>query len=364
MIDNTEKTTKEKNAVAQGKRIAAIIGKRAMQLGKSIPAIIAAAVLSLLPLATQAQQVLKFAVTIPPGNVMVPELFNVWAKRVSEASGGELTVQVFAGPTLANAANVWERTVNGVAEIGFGIHGAVGVPFPKSIVPSLPFLSDDLPAASVALWRLYASGLIADEYKDVRVLALFTSPTTGISSKKPILSLADMKGVKIRAADRNGADMVTALGASPIPVPAPEIYQALSSGVVGGAVAGWVTVGTFKLFEQVTEHLEMPLGTPPGFVVMNRQAYDKLTPKAKEALDRNSGESFSREFGTWFQGTAEKSRNMVKALPNHHVRSLSPQEQERWRQAVTPVIKRWADSTPDGEKVLAAYRAELQKPGK
>jgi hypothetical protein len=74
---------------------------------------------------------LKFATTIPPTNPIVVEVFEPWAKKVNEASKGELNIQVISGPTLANALNVWERTVSGVADIGWGIHGAVGIPFPR-----------------------------------------------------------------------------------------------------------------------------------------------------------------------------------------------------------------------------------------
>lgn len=321
-------------------------------------------VLVSLPLAATAQTVLKFAVTIPPANPMVAELFQVWAKKVADASGGEVTVQVFAGPTLANPGNVWERTVNGVADIGFGIHGAVGVPFPKTVVTSLPFMVDDLPSGSVALWRLYANGLIADEHKDVKVLALVTSPAQGISSKKAINTLADLKGVKIRSADRIVADIATALGATPISVPAPETYQALSSGVVTASFAGWTLISTFKLFEQVNNHLESALGSPPGFIVMNRQSYDKLSPRGKAAIDQNSGEVYSLAFGEWFQKNAAQGREMVKKIPSQNIYSLNPQELERWKQVTAPIIKGWMDRTPGGDKVVETYRAELKKLGK
>lgn len=331
---------------------------------RAIAALAGAAAIAALPLPVAAQQVLKFAVTIPPANPMVAELFQVWAKKVSDASGGEITVQVFAGPTLANAANVWERTLSGVTDIGFGIHGAVGVPFPKTVVPSLPFLVDDLPAGSVAMWRLYESGLIADEHKDVKVLALVTSPAQGISSKRPINTLTDLKGVKIRSADRLVADIATALGATPVSVPATETYQALSSGVVTATFAGWTLISTFKLFEQVSNHLESALGSPPGFIVMNRQSYAKLSPKAKAAIDQNSGEIYSRTFGEWFQGNANQGREMVKKIPNQNIYSLAPAELERWKKATEPVIKAWVDRTPGGDKVVDAFRAEMKKQGR
>jgi TRAP-type C4-dicarboxylate transport system substrate-binding protein len=307
---------------------------------------------------------LKFATTIPPSNPIVTEVFEPWAKKVNEASNGTLVIQVISGPTLANPANVWERTVSGVTDIGFGIHGAVGVPFPKSTVSSLPFVVDDLTAGSVGLWRLYEKGLIADEHKDIKPLALVVTPGSLVVSKKPITSLEDMKGMKLRAANKIVADIITALGGTPIAVPAPETYQALLYGVVTGSVAGWVLVNNFKLYEVVNYHLEgVPLGEPSGFVVMNRQSYDKLPPKAKEALDKFSGEVFSREYGAWFKMDAARGRQRVASLPNQHMMTLTDKEKERWKKALEPMVQDWVAKTPNGAKILETYRAEMKKAG-
>jgi len=305
---------------------------------------------------------LKFATTIPPSNPIVTEVFEPWAKKVNEASKGELNIQVFSGPTLANALNVWERTVSGVADIGWGIHGAVGIPFPKSTISSLPFVLDDLTTGSVGLWRLFANGLIADEHKDVKVLALVATPGSLVVSKKPVTSLEDMKGLKVRAANKIVADVVTALGGAPISVPAPEAYQALQRGVVTASIAGWVLVNNFKLYEVANYHLEgVPLGEPSGFIIMNRQVYDKLPANAKEAIDRFSGEPFSRDYGAWFKMDLGRGRQRVASLPNQHITTLTPQEKERWKKALEPVVNDWVARTPNGAKILETYRAELKK---
>jgi TRAP-type C4-dicarboxylate transport system substrate-binding protein len=305
---------------------------------------------------------LKFATTIPPSNPIVTEVFEPWAKKVNEASNGELNIQVISGPTLANPGNVWERTVSGVTEIGFGIHGAVGLPFPKSTVSSVPFVVDDLTTGSVGLWRLYEKGLIVDEHKDVRVLALVVTPGSLIASKKQVISLEDMKGLKVRAANKMVADIISALGGAPISVSAPETYQALQRGVVTASVAGWVLVNNFKFYEVVNYYLEgVPLGEPSGFVIMNRQAYDKLSPKAKETLDRFAGEPFSRDYGAWFKMDAARGRQRVASLPNQHIMTLTAQEKERWKKTLEPVVKDWVAKTPDGAKILETYRAEMKK---
>ena len=189
---------------------------------RTVLRLLTAALLAVSAPLAHSQTVLKFATTLPPSHPLVSGYFDGWAKRVNEAAGGEFQVQVVNGPTIANGVNVWERTVNGVVDIGWGIQGGVNLPFPKTNIMGLPLLVEEnqAAAASVALWRLYASGLIADEYKDVRPIALVASPVQGLSTKSPIAKLEDVKGLKIRASDKSVADIVTALGGSPISVPA------------------------------------------------------------------------------------------------------------------------------------------------
>jgi TRAP-type C4-dicarboxylate transport system substrate-binding protein len=345
-------------------RAFAVPGLRPGNARSRMAAWMAAALLALVPASASAETVLKMATTIPPTNPLVANFFEPWAKKVNEQAKGEFQIQVISGPTLANAVNVWDRTVNGVVDIGWGIQGAVNLPFPKSTIIGLPLLVPDgqLPAGSVALWRLYSSGLIADEYKDVKPLALVGAPIQGLSTKTEVKTLEDVKGMKLRASDRTVADIVTAIGGSPISIPAPEVYQALSQGVVTGAVAGWVLLGTFKLTDVVKYHVEgLPLGAPAGFIVMNKQSYAKLSDKGKKILDANTGEGFVRDFATFFEGLGHAIRDKAKADPSHHFHTLTAEQAARWQKVLEPVVDKWAKETPNGDKILAAFRADMKK---
>lgn len=321
---------------------------------------------ALAPSSVSAQTALKLATTLPPSNP-VAQLLEAWAKRVNAAAGSEFQIQVVHGPTIANARNVWDRVVDGVADIGFGIQGAVNLPFPKSTVVSLPLIVRDgkLADAAASLWGLYENGLIADEYKDVRPIALFGTPVQGLSARVPIARLEDMRGLKVRAADKTVGDVVTALGASPISVPASDVYQALSQGVVSASVAGWVLIGSFRLDEVVKEHVVgIPLGAPAGFVVMNTKSYAALSDKGKQILGQFTGASFSREIGEFFDKLAQSLRNKANSDPSHRFRTLDGAESKRWEAALQAVIDQWESTTPNGSKILAAFRANLDKGGK
>ncbi len=314
--------------------------------------------------AAKAEVVLKFAGTVPLENATSVRVFKPWVDKVNEEAKGEFRIQMF-GLELANSRNVWERTLSGVADIGWALHGTVGLPFPKTSVITLPMLIEDKQAgaASEALWRLYESGLIADEYKDVKVLGLVALPVQGLATKPKVAKFEDLKGQKIRSADKLSGDIATALGGSPISLSATEVYQALSRGVVDSAIANWIMMGAFRLTEVTNEYITgMPLGSPSGFIVMNQKSYDKLSEKGKQILAKHTGAVMSREVGTGLEQLSFGLRdNIVKNNTNYNVVEMSADDRKRWAEALKAVEDRWISDTTDGKKVLEQFKAEFEK---
>lgn len=310
------------------------------------------------PVAAQAQVVLKFAPTVPPGNITYDNIWGPWAKKVNDAAQGEFRIEM-VGPAIAQTTNVWERTVNGVVDIGSIVLGPSGLPFTKSNVTNLPGLMDKDAPASVALWRLFAKGLISEEYADVKVLALTAGPKLGITATKPITKLEDLKGAKVRAIGKVSADVLSALGASPIALPFGEVYQSLSRGVIVGGVVSNMSIMAFKSSEVAKNHtFDVAMGMSPLALVMNKAAYEKLSPKGKAIIDKFSGESESLALGTAWGKFDDALRDELKSKPDQKVHSMTPQEVERWKKAMEPVIQAWIKETPNGQQLVDTLKAE------
>jgi TRAP-type C4-dicarboxylate transport system substrate-binding protein len=311
---------------------------------------------------SSAQTTLRFATTLPPTNQVIVQCIEPWVKELNQASVGEFNIQMAYGPTIANAVNVWDRVADGIVDIGWGIHGAVNLPFPKTSVVGLPLLlqEGDEAKGAAALWRLYQSGLIADEYKTVRPIMLAPTPVQGLSLRAPIKTLDEVKGLKIRTADKSASDVVAALGASAISVPAAEVYQAISQGVVSGSVANPIIVTVFKLNEVAKYHLQdISLGAAGAFIVMNSKSYDRLSDKGKSLFDTESGGKFSRSASACFAKLAADLKSETKKDPNQTFLTLEPSERKRWESVLETVKQRWLTATPDGQKVYDAFRKEL-----
>ncbi len=316
--------------------------------------------------AAQAQSVkLTFATGMPAVSPIVKSVWEAWANEANAGAQGEFVIEVVNGFTLANPSNMWERTASGVIDIGFGLQGASGLPFAKTTVASLPLVFDDPVKASAALWRLHERGLLGDEYKAVKVLGLAALPIQGISSSKPIRSLDDLAGVKMRAVDKVAADVATALGAAPISVPSNEVYQALSRGVVQAAVVNWLMIGAFKVGEVAPQHQRaVPLGAVPAYLIMNHGSYNKLTPKGKALFDKYIGELAVRKMALGHHELAVRIEAGVKADGKQTILTLPDAEKAKWEARLQTVIESWTTRTDNGKAILAAFREELAKTGK
>jgi TRAP-type transport system periplasmic protein len=283
-----------------------------------------------------------------------------WIEEVQQASGGELKIQVF-GPPMANFGNVYDRLLNNVAQVAFGTFGPLASQYPRTQVATLPFITEDTALLSKALWQLYVSGPLNREFEHVKLLALFSFAGSALSTNEQITSLANVKGMKVAVAGRALADVITALGATPVTLTPTEFYQGIQRGTVRGAGISMGAVELFKIDEVTTHHLLVPLGSGPGFVMMNKAAYAALPAKLQKIIDQHSGRSLSEKMGAANASFQQQAIDHMKAKSGQHVNELSAAELAIWEARIEPVVQSWVKGTPDGAAVLAAVRTELKR---
>jgi TRAP-type transport system periplasmic protein len=311
--------------------------------------------------ASAAETTLKFAMPGSPHDLHYQQVLIPWAKKVEQDSKGTIKIQFFVGPRLANFGNLLDRLLNGVADIGFGLLGPTGHPFPRTDVAQLAFISGDPAEVAPALWTLYANGTIAEEYKSWKVLALFAFPGNQIHATVPLNGMADLKGRKFAATSKILAATLTKLGGVPVSMAPPDQYQAISNGVLQGNLMPWTGVDDFKIYEVAKHHLETDLGVSTTYIFMSKASYDKLPPAGKKAIDENSGLGFSRALGNNTSEHGFATAKTIGALPGQTVKALSTEQKARWAKVLQPVTDNWVKATPDGAAILAAYKAAIAK---
>ena len=310
-----------------------------------------AAVLTLANAPAYSQEVqLKFAAWGPPQAPMNRNCAE-WAEMVNREGAGVIKVTVFWN-TLGNAATVYDNIKNGVADAGWVLQPLVPGKFPKTSVVELPGVFKTSEEASNALWKLYQSGFLKDEYNEIKPLAIVPMTGNRIHTNQPITDLASLTGKKYRVAGKTLGDVVSALGGTGIQMAWTDIPQSLEKGVIQGTVSPWNDFVPGKLAEVTKYHMEIELGMIGGLVAMNQKSYDALNPKAKAVVDKVSGQYLV----TWLSREADKNqalnREQVQKMPGHQLISLSAADQAKMQAAFKPLVEDWKKRTRGGAEML------------
>jgi TRAP-type C4-dicarboxylate transport system substrate-binding protein len=323
-------------------------------LFKALSAALAAAMLCSTAAAAE-PIVLKLTSPAPPSSYLHPDAFTPWAAAVTQASGGALKVETYYGGTLGNFAVTYDRVVDGVADVGFILTSFAAGKFKQQDVAALPFEAKSAAAASTALWDLYEKGITAGEFDAVRPLAIWTFPNSALHSKTPIKTLADLKGKKITTSNVIAGRMVVALGAAQVTFRPDETYQAISRGIADAALMPFTGMATFKINEVTKYHLDAALGSDSALLFISKKRYDSLPPQGKAAIDRYSYLQLSQKLGRLTDEQWAEKRALVKDTTT----TLPAQEEARWKKQVAPIAAEWSKGTPNGDKVLQAFRTSV-----
>lgn len=192
-----------------------------------------AATLSTASELAQAADVIKLTIAgfTPPGAGVIPSVtLDKYKEEVEKRTKGRVKITVFHGGTLLHAKNMWEGLQKGVANMGSSCMAYTPGRFPLLALVDLPHGFTHTAVSSRVLWDLYMKFKPA-EFAAAKVLYLFTSGVGinagGAYSKFPVRRLEDLKGKEIRATGV-GSKALELLGATPVGMPMPEVYEALS----------------------------------------------------------------------------------------------------------------------------------------
>jgi TRAP-type C4-dicarboxylate transport system substrate-binding protein len=152
----------------------------------------------------------------------------------------------------------------------------------------------DAEGGSRAFWE-YLQRYSLDEFKGTKILMAHVHDGAELHfASKQVKTLEDLKGLKVRAPTRIGTRMITALGMTPIQMPAPQVPESIAKGVVDGASLPWEVVPALKVNEVTKSHTETgqnqrKMSNTIFVVAMNEARYNSLPADLKKVIDANSG---------------------------------------------------------------------------
>ncbi|MGG2396616.1 TRAP transporter substrate-binding protein [Pseudomonas sp. SH1-B] len=307
---------------------------------------------------------LKIAHFLPSTSNAQSHIIEPWCAQLGEESVGRIQCQIFPSMQLGGTpAKLADMARNGVADIVWTAPGYSPGKFPRVEALELPFV---LPyggqAGNRIIWDYYQQ-YAQDDFKGYKVLVVHGDGGMNLHSRgKAIHSLADLTGLKLRASSRTAAKTIESLGATPVSMPPAQMTEAISKGVVDGALAAWEVVPATKL-DEVTEYHSVPPQGQPAFgytvlaMLMNPRKFNSLPADLQAIIERNSGAALSEHFATAWDAAADQA---LANTPESGRVAIAPEAYQAMQQASQTAVQQWiseaADKGLDGQALVQHVR--------
>ena len=230
-----------------------------------------------------------------PANSEIMLYTQSWAEAIEEATGGNVSIEIFGSGTIAAGPDAVDVVKGGGADLGWIMTGFYPGQYPLTEVLGLPMQGfSDNRASTETLWDLIDEfPAVSAEWSDFKLLMIYANPGNTFGSKKPIAKVSDLAGLTMRAPAGPITSVMTAWGGNPITMPPGDIYQALERNNIDGWV--WENAGciSFNVQEVTPYYTQMEMYHMVFAVVMNKAKWDSLPPEYQQIIDSLSLRSAS-----------------------------------------------------------------------
>lgn len=271
-------------------------------------------------------------------NVLVP-----FAEEVAARTEDRVKIFVYAANELAAADKNYDATKSGVIDMGLVLPAYTPGVFPLTTILEFPFMFESPLQSNLTAWELVKENPVIrdEEYKDVELLWWGTTDLGHFLMKKPIKSVEDLKGRKIRSPSTVGNDVLTALEAVPVSLPVSEAYDAIERNVVEGTLLPISTLISFNLADVVDHVLVMNMYATPLHMVANKNSWSKISPEDQQVI-KELLEEFPKKIGEQYVREDEAGYKRAEEA-GITVETVSPEELEKFKEKLEPLVTKWLD---------------------
>jgi len=298
--------------------------------------------------------VMRISHQVPPAHHL-SKLLQDFATDVKARTKGSVDVQLFGSEQLAKAGENFPQVARGNLEAAVSVNFQWGTTIPEMSATLVPYYMTDV--AKIKRFVTSDARRLLDrklEQRGVHSIGWFyiTRESIFTSSKKPIITLDDFRGVKIRGLNSLTDHALTAVGAVPSAMPGSEVYQALQSGVLDAGLTDLSAAYSRKYYEIQKFGTVAPYFTIFFHLYVNPQWWAKLEPAQRQAIEAAATKTEQEAFAVT-EATAADALVQLKAK-GMTIHVQTPEEEATWRTAMQkPVIDAFLKSAPqDGQKIL------------
>lgn len=331
--------------------------RRALLAGMSAAAIARPA------LAEDAAFELKVSHFLPPNHTFQKELTR-WSDALEKASAGRLKLKLYPAAQLGPPPRQFDMARSGVADIAIGLTGSTPGRYPVTELVSESYVAPAAGYASALTSRRLtelAPAYLVQEYPGMKLLwAMVTAPLKFHTAKTAIRRAEDFKGLRIRYAGEQFADIISALGAVPLAVPPGETQDALAKGIVDGASFPYEGAQSFDIGTVAHHSLEPGISAATFIAVINPKKFESLPADLQALITATTGPAMAERFGAALDEAeaAGRAYMLSKAV---EISTLPADELAKVKALLAPLTEKRLDalekSGKPARRFLAAYVA-------
>lgn len=289
-------------------------------------------------------------------------------QQVTSLTDGAVQFQPYFGGTLVGPTDMISALTTNQIQLGMVTVSYYPNQFALTDVTNIPFGSSNVPAESAAMLQLVQSpGPLQSEWTaaGLHPVGFAATPPSVLGSKKPITSLSDLKGLKVRGLDPYSGQVLSAAGADPVTIAIGNLYQALQTGVVSayyGVPEDFVTL--LKLNEVAPYIVSPGLGIfALNSISMSAHFWSSLQPALQKIITQ-VGNQFPSEAAQFFHQGDSTTCSALKAAGDH-VSVLSSSVVSQWKAVVgSSVYNTWLAAAkaanPNASSFYQSFQSALK----
>ncbi|MGI6853927.1 TRAP transporter substrate-binding protein [Mesorhizobium sp. 1B3] len=296
--------------------------------------------------------VLKFASAFPPQSKTNSITVPAFIKAIEEASEGTLKIEHYPGGTLGpNPTTQLKLVEDGVVDIAEVVASYTPGRFKELEMFEVPFVFESTLEASLTAWTLYEKGLLTG-FDNLELVGIAEVGPYFVHTSKEVTKPDDLAGMKLRAGGAVQGAVVQGLGGVAVGgMPAPQIAENISRGVIGGTLMDMGNLYNFRIADAAYYHVvNVPLGNVAVMFPMNKAKYESLPEKAKAAFDKVRGQWFTTVLAENLDKQNEETLAKLKEDEKHHIVEFTDEDVKSLSEKLSSIKDRW--DTGEGESNL------------
>ena len=249
---------------------------------------------------------------------------------------------------------------SGGADAAFVIPGFTPERFPDNFVFGIPGLFRDIAEASLVFARVVAAGKLRG-YEDFFVIGAFCTEPFSLHARKKLTCLADLKGMRLRAANKADEIMLKQLGADARIVPGDKILSSIEDGMIDGTTLHAGPLYDLGIARITSYDYFLRLGCAPLTVLMTKDRFARLASKVQDAICAYSGEWFAARYAGHVAAHNAVLLAKMRGDPNRTVIEPPVEEIAAAEAAFVPIVETWLAEHPRNWQTLVAVKDEIAR---